>query len=291
MKKLKKERRVNLMKKTKLIVFFMLLGMSILFLLPVKVFAQITPDGTAEDWYNYINQFKYGFAYGEIEHPESWNEKFAIIIYEDPENEFDGMYLEYDGRFNNNEDLIYFEPRLRNVIRDWIYDDFYYDFETVLENMLGQTNYNGFLYWNFIERYWQIDYFRTTEQDYYEQEIEYYKQRILVLEDLVTNLTNQLQSRNIQIQVLNGEINTLLNEIQYLENALESEYDRGYTDGVMATESEAYERGFKDGEKSKIAENNEKFYNGIEKWLVPAIITVIALGGFVTIASIKRREQ
>ena len=68
-------------------------------------------------------------------------------------------------------------------------------------------------------------------------------------------------------------------------------YNVGYTDGVMATESEAYEQGFIDGQKSKLAENNEKFYNGIEKWLVPAIITVIALGGFVTIASIKRREQ
>ena len=68
-------------------------------------------------------------------------------------------------------------------------------------------------------------------------------------------------------------------------------YNVGYSDGVMATESEAYERGFKDGEKSKLAENNEKFYSGIEKWLVPAIITVIALGGFVTIAARKRRDE
>ena len=51
--------------------------------------------------------------------------------------------------------------------------------------------------------------------------------------------------------------------------------------------SAVYEEGFQAGQKSKLAENNEKFYNGIEKWLVPAIITVIALGGFVTIASIK----
>ena len=68
-------------------------------------------------------------------------------------------------------------------------------------------------------------------------------------------------------------------------------YNAGYTDGVMAAESEAYEQGFIDGQKSKLAENNEKFYSGIEKWLVPAIITVILLGGFVTIAVRKRREE
>ena len=43
-------------------------------------------------------------------------------------------------------------------------------------------------------------------------------------------------------------------------------YDVGYGDGVMATESEAYKQGYKDGQKSKLAENNEKFYNGLEKW-------------------------
>ena len=68
-------------------------------------------------------------------------------------------------------------------------------------------------------------------------------------------------------------------------------YDVGYDDGILVDESEAYEEGFKDGQKSKLAENNEKFYTGIEKWLVPAIITVIALGGFVTIAARKRRDE
>jgi len=289
MEKLNKERRVNLMKKTKLIVFFMLLGIGICFLLPIKVFAQFTPDGNAEDWYNYITQYEYGSASCEV--IEGDDEKFYIMITNEPGDEVLLNYYEYDGRIYNNPDLIYFEPRLRTVIRDWIYDGYYYDFETVIEIDLGETNYDGYLYWNFLENYWQIDYYELTEENYLRQELEYYKQRVLVLEDLVTNLTNQLNSRNVQIQMLNGEINTLLNEIQYLENALESEYDRGYSDGVLATESEAYEQGFIDGQKSKLAENNEKFYNGIEKWLVPAIITVIALGGFVTIASIKRREQ
>lgn len=289
MKKLKKERRVNLMKKTKLFVFFMLLGMSILFLLPVKVFAQITPDGTAEDWYNYIIQYRYGSASCEVIEGDSV--KFYIKIIDEPGDEVVSYYFEYDGRIYNNPDLIYFEPRLRDVIRNWIYDGYYFDFEYCIERDLGETNYDGYLYWNFFEKYWQIDYYEITEENYLRQELEYYQQRVLVLEDLVTNLSNQLHSRNIEVQNLQGQIQILLYEIRQLENALQSEYDRGYTDGVLATESEAYEQGFRDGQESRLAENNAAFYQGIEKWLVPAIITVIALGGFVTIAARKRREE
>ena len=68
-------------------------------------------------------------------------------------------------------------------------------------------------------------------------------------------------------------------------------HDYGYAEGILASESEAYDRGYKDGQESKLAKNNEAFYQGIEKWLVPAIITVIALGGFVTIAARKRRDE
>ena len=68
-------------------------------------------------------------------------------------------------------------------------------------------------------------------------------------------------------------------------------YYVGYNEGVQTGAPEAYEQGFKDGQESKLAQNNEAFYQGIEKWLVPAIITVIALGGFVTIAARKRREE
>lgn len=104
--------------------------------------------------------------------------------------------------------------------------------------------------------------------------------------------------------------------IKYAEGLLESEYQRGFSDGndegftdgfnqgflegfneayseiVESTEYElGYNNGFKDGEKSKIVQNNESFYNGIEKWLVPAIITVIILGGIVSITALKRREM
>ena len=64
-----------------------------------------------------------------------------------------------------------------------------------------------------------------------------------------------------------------------LENISTNDYTLGYNDG------------FKAGEKSKLVQNNEAFYNSIEKWLVPAIITVILIGGIVSIITIKRREQ
>ena len=286
MKKLKKERRVNLMKKIKLIAFFMLLGMSMLFLLPVKVFAQFTPGGYAGDWYNYITQFNFGIADATIEHIEEWDDnKFAIIISQDPENEFDGLYLEYDV----NEDLVYFEPRLQNVIEIWVYSEFSYDLAFLLEYEYEIEDFDGFIYWNFQKKYWQIDYYEFSELDYYIQRIDY-------LEHLVSNLTNDLTTKNIEILFLQREI-------QNLEGLLDTEfyrgyvagkdegYDLGFDDGILAGEPEAYNEGFRDGQESKLAENNEKFYNGIEKWLVPAIITVIALGGFVTIAARKRREE
>jgi len=69
-------------------------------------------------------------------------------------------------------------------------------------------------------------------------------------------------------------------------------YDVGFDEGVSVGDySEAYNEGFRAGQESKLAENNEKFYNGIEKWLVPAVIAVIVLGGIVSVTAIKRREQ
>ena len=70
-------------------------------------------------------------------------------------------------------------------------------------------------------------------------------------------------------------------------------YDDGYQEGINTDVDymQGYNDGFRAGEKSKIAQNNEAFYKSIEKWLVPAIITVIIAGGIVSIIVIKRREQ
>src|SRR5690554_478433 len=89
-----------------------------------------------------------------------------------------------------------------------------------------------------------------------------------------------------------------------LQNGTETGYSNGYNDGYQNAFDDAYNEiissdeytlgynnGFKDGETSKLAQNNQSFYSGIEKWLVPAIILVIVLGGMFSIAAIKRKEQ
>ncbi len=81
-------------------------------------------------------------------------------------------------------------------------------------------------------------------------------------------------------------------------------YDNGFADGYQNGFDDAYNEiissdeytlgyndGFKSGEKSKIVKNNEAFYGGIEKWLVPAIIVVLVGGGIMSISALKRREQ
>jgi len=84
------------------------------------------------------------------------------------------------------------------------------------------------------------------------------------------------------------------------ETGLEDGFIQGYNEGFDNAYNEiissdeytlGYTDGFKNGEKSKIVQNNQSFYSGIEKWLVPAIITIIVLGGIMSIAAIKRREQ
>ena len=118
---------------------------------------------------------------------------------------------------------------------------------------------------------------------------EYYEYEIEKLNAVIISKNSQIASLNQQIQELQDALSTEFD--RGYDEGFDEGFDEGYNEGILLNQSEAYERGFKDGQKSKLAENNEKFYNGIEKWLVPAIITVIALGGFVTIAARKRREE
>lgn len=91
-------------------------------------------------------------------------------------------------------------------------------------------------------------------------------------------------------------------------DGFENGYSDGYNDGLVDGYNEGfdeayseiisddeytlgYNNGFKDGEKSRIAQNNQSFYSGIEKWLVPAIIVVLVVGGIMSISALKRREQ
>jgi hypothetical protein len=63
----------------------------------------------------------------------------------------------------------------------------------------------------------------------------------------------------------------------------EDAYNEGYNSGFIAgaQESEAYNVGYADGA-------NDSFLGSIDKWLVPAIIIVMILGGFFAIARKKR---
>lgn len=58
-------------------------------------------------------------------------------------------------------------------------------------------------------------------------------------------------------------------------------YDIGYDDGLQVSESEAYDKGYMDGA-------NESFIASLDKWIVPAIIIVMLVGGYFAIARKKR---
>jgi hypothetical protein len=88
-----------------------------------------------------------------------------------------------------------------------------------------------------------------------------------------------------------------------VQNGYANGYDGGYNQGYQNGFDDAYDEiitsdeytlgynnGFKDGEKSRIAQNNQSFYASIEKWLVPAIIVVLVVGGIISISALKRRE-
>lgn len=69
-----------------------------------------------------------------------------------------------------------------------------------------------------------------------------------------------------------------------ISDILKDEYDRGYDDGLLASQGEAYELGYQKGA-------NESFIGTMDKWLVPAIIIVMILGGYFAIARKKREGE
>lgn len=71
-------------------------------------------------------------------------------------------------------------------------------------------------------------------------------------------------------------------------------HDEGYEIGRAETYEQdyeqGYEQGYQDGEKSKIAKNNEIFYNRIAIW-IPTAITVVALASIISLLWFKKNEQ
>lgn len=276
----------------------MLLGIGIYFLLPLRVYAAEYP--TATDLIDIINEHGQDDTFIFLWYPEEYEIEddvtfFAFLTH----FQYQGYY-----EFNRWGDLQLFEPRLRDVILYWLYQNYNYGYDTGFDNavqgQLGISNFGGELYWNSDQQYFQINLFDSDE-------LAYYKQRVAELESLIDDLNNQLDleyDRGYDDGYADGY--DAASGSGYWDGYLEGYevgvvdgrnqgYDIGYYEGyheaIDIGRSQGYDIGFSDGEKSKLVEKNEAFYQGIENWLVPAIITVIALGGFVTIAARKRREE
>lgn len=153
------------MKKVKLFILFTTLFLGMLFFMPAKVFANSIFDGNADDWFNHISQFDYGIAYSEIyQVPRDFGgyRDFGLLIVEEPSHEVDGYIFEYS-RYLGSDYWNYFEPGLMSVLKyEIIGKDSYADIERGLELEYGE-DFDGYLYWNFEEKYWQIDYYNKSE--------------------------------------------------------------------------------------------------------------------------------
>ena len=176
---------------------------------PVKVFA--SEWITAEDWYNHISQFDYGFAKGEIG-DEGYNEVYILIV-EEPAHEYEGCWIIYYYYEVRN----YFGPELGTELYPllldgdgilWYLEQYYEDFD-------------GYFYWNFEEKYWQIEYYATSEIDYYIQRIDELENEIQDLEDEIQDLVNQIQDLENENGLLENQIQDLENEISLLENEIQ----------------------------------------------------------------------
>ena len=121
--------------------------------------------GNAVDWYNYITQFDDGFATATIhsKYETDWI-GFNILIKQSPDNEFNGYYIQYD---YFNELRPYFEEDLRQAIQGWVLFGFDESFDTVAEIYFEdkEIEYNGIIYWNFEEEYWQVEPYGITEKE------------------------------------------------------------------------------------------------------------------------------
>jgi len=210
---------------------------------------------TAVDWINHISQFEYGFAKGEIDN-FGW-----ILIVEEPGHEYEGYQIYY-----YSWDIVdYFDPEIAGTLTQLVQDG-----EGVLWWLEEKEDFDGYLYWNFEQGYWQIEYYEISELDYY-------KQRVDDLEDEISSLEDEISSLEDEISSLEDEISSLEDEISSLEDALDLEYDRGYNDG--------YEIGYSEG---LLVENNDI---DIIKWFVPLVVIIIVVGVFESIKIFKRRDE
>lgn len=210
------------MKKIKIMLFILFLMLGIFSLIPLKVSAlQTEIDGEPDDWFDYISQFEDGFAVARIEYIEEWGDLygdtfFAIIIEQSPDNEFNGYHLRYNPYFYTGSSGQFASP-LSTVLYIWLEYREEYSFIDIIEMLEQEYNmeiyYNGNIYWNFVTKQWQFE--------FYGDELNYYKSRVNDLENQVVDLENQIVDLENLIDSLNNEI----------EN-LQDEYNRGYHEAI-----------------------------------------------------------
>ena len=116
---------------------------------PVKVFAALR---TADEWFNHISQFEFGLAKCEV------LGRGSITIVEEPGHEFDGDLIQYGA--SHYENMLYFEPGLA-VLASLIRDG-----STIIGYLEEHyEDFDGHFYWNFEEKYWQVEYYNTSDFD------------------------------------------------------------------------------------------------------------------------------
>ena len=154
------------MKKTKLMLFVVLLVIGIFFVMPVKVFGAIS-EITPENWYDYITQFDDEYVTATIEYIEEWGDlNFAVIIIDAPGIEYDGYYIHYDMDDYGYEEHL--ESYLKPCIFWWLVFRQNNPECSLAEVIVSQSqgeidDFDDIIYWNFEEEYWQIDYYNKSE--------------------------------------------------------------------------------------------------------------------------------
>ena len=123
------------------------------------------PVGTAADWFNHISQFDYsGLGYGlaRCEIYLSDNYEFGLIIVEEPLRENEELKFKF-AYGSTSGDWEYFEPELGSRLENWYNDGD--DIIEELESYYGE-DFDGYLYWNFEENYWQINYYNYNKSEF-----------------------------------------------------------------------------------------------------------------------------
>lgn len=89
-----------------------------------------------------------------------------------------------------------------------------------------------------------------------------------------------------QIYDLEGQIENIYQFI--IPRERNNAYDNGYNAGMQENYQEVFDKAYNEG---LIAGQRDVFYSNFNKWIVPAIIIVIVLGGALSIITIKMRSN